>query len=104
MQLNAHNRWVDMVRAADQEASSHTGRIPQASMLSSDGILPAVVRRLASPTTENISETYKLVADFRGSPIVANGSRAPSFFAIHFFSLAMISNSSFLSSAVGITS
>src|ERR1051326_6439365 len=37
---------------------------------------------------------YRLIADFLTSPIDASGSRAPSFGAIHFFSLAMMSSNS----------
>src|SRR5438876_6401439 len=48
--------------------------------------------------------THKLIADFRGSAMVSKGSRAPSFSAIHFFSFAMMSISSFLSSAEGMYS
>src|SRR5205085_6987134 len=44
---------------------------------------------------------HKLIADLRTSPIEANGSRAPSLGAIHFFSLPIMSSSSFLSSADG---
>src|SRR5712691_10655600 len=47
---------------------------------------------------------YRLMADLRGSPIVAKGSRPPSLGTIHFFSLAIISSSSFLSSALGMYS
>ena len=47
---------------------------------------------------------YKLIADFLTSPIDASGSLAPSFGAIHFFSLEIMSSSSFLSSAVGMYS
>ncbi len=45
--------------------------------------------------------SYKLIADFRTSPMVESGSRAPVFSAIHFFSLLMMSSKSFLSSADG---
>src|SRR5439155_15699675 len=45
--------------------------------------------------------SYRLIADFLGSAMVSNGSRAPSFGTIHFFSLAIISSSSFLSSSLG---
>src|SRR5262249_46009486 len=48
-----------------------------------------------------VCSCHRLMADFRGSAMVSNGSRAPSFSAIHFFWLAMISSSNFLSSAVG---
>src|SRR5208282_6200448 len=44
---------------------------------------------------------YRLIADFRTSPMVASGSRAPVFSAIHFFSFWMMSSSSFLSAADG---
>src|ERR1041385_4790621 len=47
---------------------------------------------------------YRLIADFLGSAMVSNGSRAPSFGTIHFFSFAMISSNSFLSSGVGMNS
>ena len=50
------------------------------------------------------ASTHKLIADFRGSAMVSKGSRAPSFSAIHFFSFAMMSSSSFLSSAEGMYS
>src|SRR5215472_4094151 len=55
-------------------------------------------------SSTHAGDSYRLMADLRGSPIVAKGSRAPSFSAIHFFSLAMISSSRSLSSAVGIAS
>ena len=42
---------------------------------------------------------YRLIADFRTSPMVESGSRAPVFSAIHFFSLLMMSSSNFLSAA-----
>ena len=38
-----------------------------------------------------------LIADFLTSPMLARGSRAPVFSAIHFFSLLMMSSRSFLS-------
>ena len=64
--------------------------------------VPTRLRTLRTQWREGSEEiAYKLIADFRGSPMVAKGSRAPSFSAIHFFSFAMISSSSFLSSAVG---
>src|SRR5713226_4501723 len=44
---------------------------------------------------------HKLIADLRTSPIEANGSRAPSLAAIHFFSLPIMSSNNFLSSAEG---
>jgi len=44
---------------------------------------------------------YRLIADFRTSPMVESGSRAPVFSAIHFFSLLMMSSSNFLSAAEG---
>src|SRR5581483_5137794 len=44
---------------------------------------------------------HRFIADLRGSAMVSKGSRAPSLGTIHFFSLAMISRSNFLSSALG---
>ena len=40
--------------------------------------------------------SYRLIADFRTSPIVESGSRAPVFSAIHFFSLLMMSSKQLL--------
>ena len=42
-----------------------------------------------------------LMADFLTSPMLARGSRAPVFSAIHFFSLLMMSSRSFLSATEG---
>src|SRR5439155_171007 len=47
---------------------------------------------------------HRLIADFRGSLIVARGSRPPSLATIHFFSLRMMSSSRVLSSGVGMYS
>src|SRR5438132_7876728 len=60
--------------------------------------------RTATSAVRQSKDRYRLIADLRGSAMVANGSRAPSFGAIHFFSLAIISSSNFLSWGPGMYS
>jgi len=58
----------------------------------------SLLTKIVSPINH---QSYKLIADLRTSPIDESGSRAPSFGAIHFFSFAIMSSNSFLSSALG---